>query len=78
MTQRLDFEALKEVERPVVLQAREPRDDGSLSVLCGANHLRYINVEAQHLHEEQQVAMLVDLERLGLLAERRQGPAPTT
>lgn len=43
------------------------KDDGSLSVFCKKNLIPYINVEAQHGHLRQQVAMLYHSWRIGHL-----------
>jgi hypothetical protein len=49
----------------VVLQKKKSaEDDGSLSVFCGREGIPYINVEAQHGHVRQQIAMLKALNRL--------------
>jgi hypothetical protein len=59
VTERAVFDALRRRGYNVVLQDnRRVTDDGSLSVYCGRAGVRYINVEAQHGHREQQVAML--------------------
>ena len=59
------FEAIRRHGYNVVLQDnRRVTDDGSLSVYCGKAGVRYINVEAQHGHLEQQVAMLKTLEEI--------------
>ena len=62
VTERAVFDALRRRRYNVVLQDnRRVTDDGSLSVYCGRAGVRYINVEAQHGHREQQVAMLAAL-----------------
>jgi len=54
------FEALSTGKYHVVLQAKETvTDDGSLSVYCAQNGVRYINVEAQHHHLLRQIRMLI-------------------
>ncbi len=56
--QRL-FSVLKKRQLNVVLQNnKDATDDGSLSVYCGKQGIPYVNVEAQHGHLTQQVAML--------------------
>lgn len=75
VTERVVFEALRRRGYNVVLQDnRRVTDDGSLSVYCGRAGVRYINVEAQHGHREQQVAMLTTLrdvlEELGPIRSR--------
>jgi hypothetical protein len=62
VTERAVFDALRQHGYNVVLQDnRQVTDDGSLSVYCGRAGVRYINVEAQHGHLEQQIAMIVAL-----------------
>ncbi|MFM9025777.1 MAG: M15 family metallopeptidase [Planctomycetaceae bacterium] len=62
VTDRGLFEALSAKGRQVVLQAEASvADDGSLSVACGKNGIRYVNVEAEHGHRAEQAAMLRDL-----------------
>ena len=59
VTERAVFDALRRRAYNVVLQDnRRATDDGSLSVYCGRAGVRYINVEAQDGHLDQQVAML--------------------
>ena len=54
------FELLKSENFNVVLEdASQMEDDGSLSLFCSRNRIRYINVEAQHGHRDEQEAMLV-------------------
>jgi hypothetical protein len=68
VTETVLFDALRGHGHNVVLQDnRRVTDDGSLSVYCGRAGRRYINVEAQHGHLEQQVAMILALE--GVLEE---------
>ena len=72
VTETAVFDALRSRGYNVVRQDnRRVSDDGSLSVYCGRAGVRYINVEAQHGHLEQQVAMLLALQ--GVLEEL--GPA---
>ena len=72
VTEAAVFDALRRRGYNVVLQDnRRVTDDGSLSVYCGRTGVRYINVEAQQGHLEQQVAMLLALQ--GVLEEL--GPA---
>ena len=62
VTERAVFDALRRRGFNVVFQDnRRVTDDGSLSVYCGRAGVRYINVEAQHGHRDQQVAMLLAL-----------------
>ncbi len=39
-------------------------DDGSLSVYCGRNGIRYVNIEAQRGHRRVQQRMIMDLQRV--------------
>ena len=58
-TDSIVFEKLKENNFNVVLEySKDIEDDGSLSVYCGRNNIRYINIEAQHGHAKEQEAML--------------------
>ena len=53
------FTSLKKANFNVVLEnVAEMEDDGTLSLYCGRQNIRYINVEAQHGHGQQQVEML--------------------
>jgi hypothetical protein len=62
VTEAAVFDALRRRGYNVVLQDnRRVRDDGSLSVYCGRAGVRYINIEAQHGHLDQQVAMIFAL-----------------
>jgi hypothetical protein len=62
VTERPIFDALKGRGDNVVLQDnRNVADDGSLAVRCGRASLRYINVEAEHGHREEQARMIRDL-----------------
>lgn len=65
VTEAAVFEALRHRGFNVVRQDnRGVTDDGSLSVYCGRAGVRYINVEAQQGHLDQQVAMLSALEEV--------------
>jgi hypothetical protein len=66
VTERWIFEALQPNHYHIILQDNQNMtDDGSLSVYCGQHGIHYVNVEAQHKHEKEQVEMLqVLLERL--------------
>jgi hypothetical protein len=65
VTEPAVFDALRRRGFNVVLQDnRRVTDDGSLSVYCGRAGVRYINVEAQHGHREEQVAMIMALEEV--------------
>ena len=42
-----DFEYFKSINRNVVCQREEGLDDGSLSIYCTKNNIRYINIEVE-------------------------------
>lgn len=64
-TARPDFELLAGGRFNVVLQNRAPKeDDGSLSRLCAARGVRYVNIEAAHGNAESQRRMLAWVEAL--------------
>ena len=53
------FEQMKAHEINVILQDNsDPVDDGSLSVYCGKKGLKYVNIETQHGHFEEQIALI--------------------
>ena len=52
------FHYLKRKKINVVLQHNKPADDGSLSVYAAKMKIPYINIEALHGHEEEQIKML--------------------
>ena len=53
------FDALAKRDFNVVLQDNaQVTDDGSLSVRCARDGVRYVNVEAQHGHRAEQVEMI--------------------
>lgn len=53
------FRRLKEKHFNVVLEyAGKLKDDGSLSIYCSRNNIRYVNVEAEHGHAKEQAEML--------------------
>ena len=59
VTRRFDFNYLKNQGFNVILQDNKGiRNDGSLSVYSGKRRARYINIEAQHFHYEEQLQML--------------------
>src|SRR5262249_55000455 len=65
VTETAVFDALRRRGYNVVLQDnRRVTDDGSLSVYCGRSGVRYVNVEAQQGHLEQQVAMILALQEV--------------
>jgi hypothetical protein len=45
----------------VILQSKNPKDDGSLSVYAYNKNIPYINIEAQHGHVEEQARMMYAL-----------------
>jgi hypothetical protein len=58
-----DFEKLSKGKYNVLLQhTAPPDDDGSLSRLCAARNIRYVNIEAAHGNAAAQRAMLEWLE----------------
>lgn len=62
-TSRPDFEILAGGVFNVVLQQKAPPDDdGSLSRLCAARGVRYVNIEAAHGNEAAQKRMLAWVE----------------
>lgn len=63
VTERSFFEKLKEQNYNVLLQNnKNVTDDGSLSVYCGQNGIKYINIEAQegHLDVNKEMITLID------------------
>ena len=63
-TSRQDFDRLRTGLYNVVLQqTAPPDDDGSLSRICAARGLRYVNIEAAHGNAAAQAAMLDWLEK---------------
>lgn len=63
-TARADFDKLSESPFNVLLQEKAPPDDdGSLSRLCAARGMRYVNIEAAHGNRAAQAAMLAWLEK---------------
>jgi hypothetical protein len=59
VTEQKYFDVFKAKGFNVVLQNNQTVvDDGSLSVYCGREKITYINVEAQHGHQAEQLKML--------------------
>jgi len=59
VTDSIFFNKIKKKKFNIVLQDnKNVRNDGSLSVDCGKKNIRYINVEAQHGHLQEQITML--------------------
>lgn len=67
VTERRIYEALQPNHYHIILQDNHRvTDDGSLSVYCALHGIHYVNVEAEHKHEQVQREMIeVMLERLG-------------
>lgn len=64
-TARADYERLSAGPYNVVLQEKAPPDDdGSLSRLCAARGIRYVNIEAAHGNGAAQMAMLQFVEKV--------------
>jgi hypothetical protein len=64
-TMRPDFDLLAGGPFNVVLQYRAPKeDDGSLSRLCAARGIRYVNIESALGNAEAQQRMLDWVERM--------------
>jgi hypothetical protein len=62
-TSRADYEVISGGGYNVLLQNKAPKDDdGSLSRLCAARNIRYVNIEAAHGNLEGQRAMLTWVE----------------
>lgn len=58
-TDKTFFDALKEKKINVILQDNKKFvNDGSLSVHCGVNGIRYINIEAQKGHFDEQLRLI--------------------
>jgi len=65
VTDSIYFQSLKQKACNVLLQDNsQVTDDGSLSVYCGYHLIRYINVEAQKGHLEEQKKMLYSLQEV--------------
>jgi hypothetical protein len=59
VTNKRIYEELKQRDANVILQDNSiKRDDGSLSVFAGRHGIRYINVEAQPEHRDEQIRMI--------------------
>jgi hypothetical protein len=59
------FNQLRELNFNVVLEdATQVEDDGSLSIYCSRQNIRYVNVEAEHGHLQEQTIMLTALLQL--------------
>lgn len=63
-TENYIFHYLKKNRINVVLQVNTPVDDGSLSVYAARNKISYINIEALHVHLNEQVKMLEILKEI--------------
>lgn len=61
------YSRLRELNFNVVLEeASKVEDDGSLSIYCSRQHIRYVNVEAEHGHRQEQMLMVEALLQLFL------------
>ena len=61
-TDKLFYDQLKAKDINVILQDNEKFvNDGSLSVYCGLNGIRYINIEAQKGHFDEQLQLIKDV-----------------
>ncbi len=58
------YEFFKKKKMNVVLQKKQVKDDGSLSVYASRHNIPYLNVEAQHGHLKQQLKMLDAVQEL--------------
>lgn len=56
------FRYFKHLGYNVILQSKDPEDDGSLSVYCARKKIPYINIEAMEGHFEEQYEMLLELQ----------------
>lgn len=64
-TDSVFFERIKDLKMNVILQDNQDYvDDGSLSVYCGANGIRYLNIEAQHGHLIEQRRMIHEIVKM--------------
>ena len=56
------YAAIKETGYNIILQANKTaKDDGSLSIYCGRNNIRYVNLETQHGKLQQYREMMTTL-----------------
>jgi hypothetical protein len=60
VTNEKDFIYFKSIHKNVVLQNPRAVDDGSLSVYCQKKQIPYINIETEHGHLKEQIAMIRD------------------
>lgn len=58
VTSATDYEHFKSKKLNVVLQSENAEDDGSLSIYCQKNGLKYINIEAELGHKDKQIKMI--------------------
>ena len=56
------FRYFKNLGYNVILQSKDPEDDGSLSVYCAQKKIPYINIEALEGHFDEQYEMLLELQ----------------
>ena len=56
-----DFEHFKSINRNVVCQSEEGLDDGSLSIYCTKNNIRYINIEVEMGNVKKHREMILEV-----------------
>ena len=56
-----DFEYFKSINRNVVCQNEEGLDDGSLSIYCTKNNIRYINIEVEMGNVKKHREMILEV-----------------
>ena len=56
-----DFEYFKSINRNVVCQREEVLDDGSLSIYCTKNNIRYINIEVEMGNVKKHREMILEV-----------------
>jgi hypothetical protein len=61
-TEAFIYSAIKEAGYNIILQANSTaKDDGSLSIYCGRNNIRYVNLETEHGKLQQYREMMTTL-----------------
>lgn len=64
-TDELVYKAMVEHKINVILQDNKNFvDDGSLSVYCAINKIRYVNIETEHGHLEEQIVLIELIHRI--------------
>lgn len=74
VTEEPIFDRLASAGFNVILQSKQPSDDGSMSVFCRQNRIPYVNVESEFQHSGEQNRMLeamVDISRNHRAARNR-------